>query len=377
MSCISEAVEPRAHLSGADVDAHLRRSIRELHNAEHSVFLWFCEIERRSLYRELGYGSIHAYGAEELGFTLNRICRYLHLMDDLERLPAIRAALDAGRIGWTKARVIVRVASAENEGAWLEAALRLSRRELEAKIAEAQAERKRDTRQPELVACQAPPRATPRKAAPQGASATEAPVFRPRDEELTYEGKSALIFRLAATDLARYEALIEKLHKQGRIAPGTPKEAILLHALAAWTESKAPVPRGTGATNVQIHIQKDEASGTAVVQTQPGPRKLSRAELEAAECDAVITEPGKRNRSAIPPSVRRAVLERDGYRCQAPGCKNTHFLEIHHIVPRKNGGTHDPKGLLAICSSCHRLLHERELDGELFRQSSRGLTQSG
>ena len=59
MACI-EIIDQGAQLSAADVDARLRHAIGELHNAERSVFLWFCEIERRSLYRELGYSSMHA-----------------------------------------------------------------------------------------------------------------------------------------------------------------------------------------------------------------------------------------------------------------------------------------------------------------------------
>ena len=227
MACI-EVIDQRARLSAADVDARLRRAIGDLHNAERSVFLWFCEIERRSLYCELGFSSVHADASEELGLTANRICRYLHLMNDLESLPAIRAALFAGRLGWTKARVIGRVASAENEAAWLEAALKLSRRELEAKIAEARAVKRRDAGQPELIACRAPRRAEPRVG--------PAPVFQSHREELTDEGRSALTFRLTATVLARYEALIEQLHKQGRIQSGTPREEILLQALAAGEE---------------------------------------------------------------------------------------------------------------------------------------------
>ena len=65
MACVS-VIDQRAQLSAADVDARLRRAIGELHNAERSVLLWFCEIE----------------ASEELGFTANRICRYLHLMND-------------------------------------------------------------------------------------------------------------------------------------------------------------------------------------------------------------------------------------------------------------------------------------------------------
>ena len=342
-----------ARLSARDVDVRLRRAIGAMQNAERSVFLWFCEIERRRLYRDLGYASIHAYASDALGFTANRIGRYLNLMKDLEDLPVIRAALLAGKLGWTKARVIVRVASAANEADWLDAALRMSRRELEVKIAEARAVRREDVRQPVLIASRAPGRQAKRR--------SERPVFRQCATELSDEGKTIVTFRLTATDLARYEALIEKLQKQGRIRPGTPREEILLQALAALSASDESVPRGTAAVNPPVHIHMNEGGSKATIQTQHGPTNLSRAELEAAECDAVISQPGERNRATIPPSVRRAVLTRDQHRCRAPGCGNAHFLEIHHLKSREDGGSNRKENLITLCSRCHRLWHERHL----------------
>ena len=44
----------------------------------------------------------------------------------LARLPAIDAALGSGQLGWTKARLLCRVATPEDEGLWLAAAGRLS-----------------------------------------------------------------------------------------------------------------------------------------------------------------------------------------------------------------------------------------------------------
>lgn len=99
MSCV-EVAHVRGELSAADVDARLRCAIREMQAAEQSVFLWFCEIERRRLYRELGYASIHAYASEELGFTPNRVCRYLHLRRDLEaKIAAAQAPRGAAGAG--------------------------------------------------------------------------------------------------------------------------------------------------------------------------------------------------------------------------------------------------------------------------------------
>ena len=69
---------------------------------------------------------------------------------------------------------------------------------------------------------------------------------------------------------------------------------------------------------------------------------------------------GKRNSATIAPSVRQAVLARDRHRCQSPGCGNTRFLEIHHIVPRKQGGSNQAENLQILCSRCHAFLHTRE-----------------
>jgi len=79
-------------------------------------------------------------------------------------------------------------------------------------------------------------------------------------------------------------------------------------------------------------------------------------------CDAVhvSADPATPNRATIPPSVRRAVLARDGHRCTTPGCNAAHFLEVHHVTPRNAGGGNDPANLTTLCSACHRFTHSRE-----------------
>jgi len=54
-----------------------------------------------------------------------------------------------------------------------------------------------------------------------------------------------------------------------------------------------------------------------------------------------------------------AILKRDRFRCQVPGCNCRRNLHIHHIIPRSHGGSDDPANLILLCASCHlRLLHE-------------------
>jgi len=64
---------------------------------------------------------------------------------------------------------------------------------------------------------------------------------------------------------------------------------------------------------------------------------------------------------ATPPAVRRRVLERDQYRCRIPGCRHTLDLEVHHIIPRADGGTHHPDDLITNCGAHHRAIHAGRL----------------
>lgn len=61
--------------------------------------------------------------------------------------------------------------------------------------------------------------------------------------------------------------------------------------------------------------------------------------------------------------VRQAVLERDGYECRFCGMENEDHkeensagLDVHHIIPRSDGGNDSMRNLVALCRSCHRTM---------------------
>ena len=58
-------------------------------------------------------------------------------------------------------------------------------------------------------------------------------------------------------------------------------------------------------------------------------------------------------------ATRRLVLQRDNHRCTQ--CGATSDLEVHHIVPRAEGGTNDPDNLVTLCANCHSDSHDRPL----------------
>lgn len=66
-------------------------------------------------------------------------------------------------------------------------------------------------------------------------------------------------------------------------------------------------------------------------------------------------------RSSAQKRRRARLIERDGPYCVA--CQLHHEnLQIHHIKKRCDGGSNDLENLALLCSYCHTLYHQNELD---------------
>jgi hypothetical protein len=63
-------------------------------------------------------------------------------------------------------------------------------------------------------------------------------------------------------------------------------------------------------------------------------------------------------------SIRKAVLARDGGRCQK--CGSPHGLEAHHIHAKADGGADEPGNLVTLCGSCHDEWHYAEPPAEMM-----------
>lgn len=55
------------------------------------------------------------------------------------------------------------------------------------------------------------------------------------------------------------------------------------------------------------------------------------------------------------PLITLYIKERDGERCV--DCGATENLEVHHIIPRKYGGSDHPANLKTLCHNCHWKYH--------------------
>ncbi len=138
--------DARSRLQGTNAgrEARSHRACRRLERvrrlegrASVAVALSFAEIDAEHHYRVLGFTSMLAYAMERLEMSASRCHQLRGLSERMREFPALRDAMASGRLSWTKARAIAPILTASSADAWIGLASRLSRRELEQRIADA------------------------------------------------------------------------------------------------------------------------------------------------------------------------------------------------------------------------------------------------
>ncbi|MEA1903872.1 MAG: HNH endonuclease signature motif containing protein, partial [Actinomycetota bacterium] len=115
--------------------------------------------------------------------------------------------------------------------------------------------------------------------------------------------------------------------------------------------------------------QAAQTDGEAGVVLDAGANAGSQA-LEAVLCDSVTeviarTEDGRymdygRKRRTVPPSLKRALLDKYQHRCGADGCDSRYRLEAHHLIAYSQGGATDQADLVLLCWFHHQIvIHQR------------------
>ena len=75
-------------------------------------------------------------------------------------------------------------------------------------------------------------------------------------------------------------------------------------------------------------------------------------------------ERSKTKNKSVPAHVKHEVYKRDQGCCQAQNpdgtkCNQTRWVDLHHVQPKAAGGSDTLENLITLCSSHHRLWHER------------------
>lgn len=278
-------------LPARDVDRRLRAALSDLQRAERNAVLWFAELLRRKLYRDLGYGSMHQYAEVALGFGTAKTAQFIRLSESLRELPRLRESLARGEVGWTKARTVAAVATPETETVWLRAAKVESRRKLEDRVRRARGRTRGTAKLSSRAKGQEALTLAPAPAAtdaantrvPRPGAGASAQVSAP--EEL-----AAVTVQLKFTpeQYARYEALLELLRRQGA---RDARVELLLEALESLAAERVPTADAQvriQPPSYQVRVQLCPSCDGGWVVTGRGPRAVHPKELMAILCDAKV-----------------------------------------------------------------------------------------
>ena len=285
---------------------------------------WLREAEALQIWRPLGMVSALDYLERVLGYGPRAAQERLRVARALGTLPQLTAALAHGELPFSAVRELTRVATPATEGGWRAAATGKNLRQIE-----------------ELVADHRP-----------GDHPEDPPDPEARVRVVRLE-LSAETFAL----LRQARAVLDDEHGCHL------SDDQLVAALSGAVLDGAPTAEPTGRAKFQIAVTVCERcrqgwQDGAGAKIAIGPAAVERATCDAQHIGSIDGATPERAHQDVPPSVARFVWRRDGGRCRTPGCRSARGIEIHHLVHRTDGGSHDAWNLALLCSSCH-LAHHR------------------
>lgn len=300
----------------------------------------------------------------------------------LATLPEVSENLRLGKLSYSKARAITRIATPDNEHFLVHIALHGTSGHLERLVRYA------------------------RKYGPEEAAKRAAQQHQDRFLKVYTDDDGAVVLRgrlppeLGAVVKKALEAAVDSAKAAAREAAEVVAAAGGSGGGEAANDNAAPEERPTdvlGASRADALVDLAEsflASGfregnageryqvIVHVETSAGERSEPASETPApyiegvgviAEetarrlaCDAsrvIMTERGGetldvgRRTRTIPPAIRRALTRRDGG-CVFPGCACRRFVDAHHVIHWAEGGRTALDNLVLLCRRHHGLVHE-------------------
>jgi hypothetical protein len=283
---------------------------------------------RAGVAQRLGFSSFEEYVASTLGYDAHTTRERLRVAESLAELPRLAGALRGGEVNWSCVRELTRVAVPETEEEWLAVSRGQSVRHLEALVS------------------------------------GHVRGDRPTDPQRPSSPRRVLRFEVTPETFALFREAESKVQ---RASGGQLDSDELLLAMARQVLG-GPLEEGRAPYQVAVTVCPECRRGS--IGSRGEPVTVGPEVVEMAECDAQrlavndgqsSSHRGRPASQSVPPRVRREVMRRDHGQCQVPGCRNTHYVDIHHLCPLSEGGGHDASNLLVLCTAHHRAVHKGTL----------------
>jgi Holliday junction resolvase RuvA-like protein len=276
------------------------------------------------LWRRLGYVHLNEYLEHELGYAPQAGSERVRVAQALARLPRIEASLGEGVLSFSAVRELTRVATADSEQAWLDAAHGKNLRQIEAMVSgKRPGDRPEDPARPELVN---------------------------RILRLELSPSAYAAFR-------QIQAVLADEHG-GRLDDSALIETLCRRALEGGAGSERPAHQIAFTICESCRRGWQNGAGREI---EVGAEVLDRARCDAELVGSLEASEPARVTSTITPRLRRQVLARDHHGCTVPGCRAARNLDVHHIRFRSDGGGNELSNLLTLCSGHHALVHAGQI----------------
>ena len=284
---------------------------------------WLIAAHDLGVHVEYGRTSFCDYAAHIFGWNWRQALQRLDTARRLRKLPRLTEKLRDGSLAWSAVREVARVANEKTEAVWLERIEGKTVRQIESLVAGHEEN------------------------------------AHPDDEKKANQKVHRVMLAFSQEEYERWCRWVaeEKKHCDEFAS----EEGLVLSKL----EEKAAERTGDGSrSRCQLSYMRTLDTGKTYISTMNGFEAVSPVAAEMLECDSlVIGLPGEgaaggKASQTIRPSVRRMCIARAGGRCEVPSCRRMHFLDLHHLKLRKDGGTDDPENLVVLCGYHHRAFHE-------------------
>jgi hypothetical protein len=334
---------------------------------------WLLQAFRARAHAELGFGSFHEYVERLFGHSPRLTLEKLRVAEALEELGETARELESGRISFSAVRELSRVATAETEREWLDAARGRTVREIETMVS---------GHRPGSGPDDAPDPGEKRHVLKFEVSGEVLATFREAQGKIRRDAAGPLDDDDVLLLFARH--VLEGPKEEGRssyqiaftvceqcgkgmqlgrgelieVAPEIVEMACCDAQYLGHIEGNTHVGKNHSARDGETHVGAD-ASGHDC-ESHVG------ADASGQDRDGHIGEQPARATQKVPPAVRRAVRHRDQGRCRVPGCRNAIFVDLHHRDWRLDGGGNVVANLVILCAAHHRAVHL----GKLFVEST-------
>jgi hypothetical protein len=337
--------DPEA-LPSKTIESELAALFAHTYAATYRILCLIRTFDERGLWGDYGARSMAHWLNWRVGLDIGAAREKVRVAHALKELPKTAEKLSRGEISYSKVRALTRVATPEDEEAFLNVARHGTASHMERLVRGIrQAERAQDAdfamrmhEQRELIAYQAD------------------------------DGSLLVKARLTPEVGALFLEALEKaltIVREGQHGD-EPQESFAAEradALAVMAESLlANEVKSGDRYQAVVHVSA-ETSEMAVEDGPVLPRQTGKRLL----CDSAVIalmedadgEPLSvgRKRRTVSTAIRRALQKRDGG-CRFPGCGQTVFVDAHHIVHWVDGGETSLDNLLLLCRHHHRQLHE-------------------